>query len=98
MATLRVDPQGLSGFAASCAEKATTVRIALGAGGNVGPAFQATSAAVTISDSTVDAACQSLATRIDDLSSKLSSAAAAYLGRDQESAATLDSAIGGVSP
>ena len=66
------------GFAASCAEKATTVRIALGARGNVGPAFQATSAAVTISDSTVDAACQSLATRIDDLSSKLSSAAAAY--------------------
>ena len=98
MATLRVDPQGLSGFAASCAEKATTVRIALGARGNVVPAFQATSAAVTISDSTDDAGCLSLSTRIDDLSLKLSSAAAEYLGRDQESAATLDSAIGGVSP
>jgi hypothetical protein len=97
MGTLRVDPHGLSAFSASCGLRAVTVRGALGSAGNRGPFFQATSAAVTNSDAMVDAACRTLAERIDDLSSKLSSAVSMYQGRDHESASTLDRTIDGVS-
>jgi hypothetical protein len=91
MANLRVDPHGLGGFAASCADKAATVRTAL-AKGSSGPGFQASSAAVMESDSRVAAASKRLGERIDDMASKLSSAAADYVGRDGESANAIDRA------
>jgi uncharacterized protein YukE len=92
MTSLRVDPRGLDAFAASCAEDATTLRSALVVDGNSGPRFQATSTAVTVSDSKIDAACTTLAERIEDLSAKLASAAEAYRGRDQGSAMTVNRA------
>ena len=93
MRSLLVDPHGLSTFAASCVERAITLRGALAADHSAGPGFQATSHAVTASDSKVGAAGETLATRIDDLASKLSAAADAYRGRDRESATALHRAI-----
>lgn len=98
MTTLRVDPHGLSALAASCTSQAATVRSAVVADGASGPAFQATSAAVGTSDSRVAAACRSLGERIEDLASKLSSAAAAYRGDDHDSATALGRAGDRMAP
>lgn len=94
MLNLRVSPEGLAGFAQTCAQQAVVLRSALAAGPS-GPPFQASAQAVTTSDSMVGAASQAIADRIEDLSSKLSSAALQYGRRDQESGDALDQTIAG---
>ena len=94
MPNLRVDPAGLNGLATECGEQAVALRSALTAG-SPGPAFQATAAAVATSDRMVRAASQSLADRIDDLSSNLTAAASSYLGRDEQSGEALNQTITG---
>jgi hypothetical protein len=82
MLNLRVQPAGLTEFAATCTRQADALRTAL-APSTSGPGFQASAQAVTASDSMVGAASKTMAERIDDLSSKLSSAAAQYLSHDR---------------
>jgi hypothetical protein len=94
MADLRVDPVGLSAFAASCTKQAAMLRTSVAAGSS-GPAFQASAAAVASSDSMMSAASRSLAERIDDLSAKLSMAASRYQGRDEQSGDALNQTVVG---
>lgn len=89
MASLRVDPGGLRSLAETCLQEASALRSALASDGP-GPGFQSTSGVVAASDTRISTACQQLAQRVDDLAAKLTSAADAYLGRDEKSAAELD--------
>lgn len=97
MKPLQVDPDGLEALAADCVLRAAAVRAAPAAG-DPGPGFQASAAAVTLSHAQVDAASQTLAARIEDMASRLSSAAAAYRTRDGDLATALHRSIGGVNP
>jgi hypothetical protein len=94
MLNLRVSTDGLTAFAQTCAQRAVVLRSAL-ATCSSGPPFQASAHGVTTSDSLVGAASNAMADRVDDLSSKLTSAAAQYLGRDQESGDELNQTIAG---
>lgn len=96
MPNLRVSPDGLSEFAGACARSAGVLRGAL-ADGSPGPSFQASARAVATSDSMVRAASKAMADRVDDLSSKLTSAASQYRGRDQESGDAIDHTVTGSS-
>ena len=88
MPDLHVDPAGLSAFSIACAQQAVVVRASLRPGAP-GPAFQASAHAVNASDGAVAAASLAMGDRIEELSGKLSAAAARYLGRDEESSAAL---------
>jgi hypothetical protein len=92
MASLRVNADGMHTLAERCVHEATGLRSALAAD-RPGPGFQPTSAVIGDSDTRIDAACQLLAQRVDDLAAKLTSAADAYLGRDEQSAAKLGEAM-----
>jgi hypothetical protein len=83
MQPLIVDPQGLTAFAASCTQRATQLRGALTDRDGDGPVFQATTAAVQLSDTLIDLACAALAGRVEELSARLSDAATAYRTNDR---------------
>lgn len=94
MSNLRVDPNGLSTFAGTVTELADVLRTASSTGPS-GPAFQATSIAVTQSDGRVGAASLSMGDRIDDLSVKLRAAADAYRVEDDGWSLELAQTVGG---
>jgi hypothetical protein len=83
MQPLIVDPQGLTAFAASCTQQASQLRGALTDGDGAGPAFQATTAAVQLSDTLIDLASVALAGRVEELSTRLTAAATAYRTNDR---------------